>query len=270
MHRTEEKGVTLIALVTAIVLILILSSIGATAGMSTINWASFSQFKNELKILQTKVNELNQNNEVNIGQTLSEEQKSIFNNLAISNIIYNGNGETEEEKSKIQEGFRYCNRDYIKKEFNLESVKRDYLINVEYRYVICYEGFEYDGNIYYMPEQIDDSLYNVKYSDKNPKEGDFDFDVSYVKENDRWKIEVSNITYTGYINNWQVEYRLDGESKWKKANGLTFYVTKAGNYYVQVSHDDINLGSKLVSIIYETNNIDENVVDVNIVDENIL
>lgn len=266
MHRTEEKGVTLIALVTAIVIVLILSSIGATAGISTINWASFSQFKNELKILQTKVNELKQNNEIDIGKELSEEQKNIFNNTTISNIIYNG--KSDEEKIKIQDGFKYCNRDYIRKEFNLESVKRDYLINVEYRYIIFYNGFEYEGNIYYMPEQIDDSLYNVNYTNKNPKTGDFN--VNYVKENDRWKIEISNIIYTGYISNWQVEYRLDGETKWKKATGLNFYVTKSGNYYVQVSHDDINLGSKLVSIIDETNNIDENTLNTNEVVENVL
>lgn len=264
MKRTEEKGVTLIALVTTIVILLILSSIGATVGMSTINWANFSQFKNELKILQTKINELNQNNEIDIGQELSQEQKSDLNNPAISNIIYNE--ESEEEKIKIQNGFRYCNRDYIRKEFNLESVERDYLINVEYRYVICYEGFKYNENIYYMLDQIDNSIYNVRYDDKNPKEGNFDFDVNYTKENDRWKIEISNIIYTGYINNWQVDYRLDGESKWKKANGLNFYVTKPGNYYVQVSHDDINLGSKLVSIIDEINNINENIVDANIIE----
>lgn len=268
MKRTEDKGVTLVALVTTIVLILILASIGATAGMSTINWANFSQFKNELKVLQTKVNELNQNNEIDIGQQLNEEQKSILNNSTIYNIIYNG--ASEEEKVKIQDGFRYCDREYIRKNFNLDNVKRDYLINVEYRYVIYYQGFEYDGKTYYMLEQMGDGLYNVKYNDKNPKDPkEGDFDVNYTKENDRWKIEISNIIYTGYINNWQVEYRLDGESKWKKVNGLNFYVTKAGNYYVQVSHDDINLGSKLVSIIDETNKIDENIVDENVVDENI-
>lgn len=264
MCKMEEKGVTLIALVTTIVILFILSSIGATAGMSTINWASFSQFKDELKILQTKVNELNQNNEIDIGQELNEEQKKLLNNSTISSIIYNK--KTDEEKIKIQNGFRYCNKDYIRKEFNLESVKRDYLINVEYRYVICYKGFEYDKNIYYMINQIDNSIYNVDYNDKNPKEGNFDFDVNYTKENDRWKIEISNIIYTGYISNWNVEYRLDGESRWKKANGLKFYVTKAGNYYVQVSHDDINLGSKLVSIIDETNNANENVTNINIIE----
>lgn len=264
MSRTKEKGVTLIALVTTIVILLILSSIGATVGISTINSANFSQFKEELKILQTKINELYQNNEISIGQELTEEQKNIFTVNIISDIIFKDKSNTEKEK--IQDGFRYCNSTYIQKDLELKNVKRDYLINVEYRYVIYYEGYEYNGTIYYMIDQIDNGIYNVTYSDKNPKEGKFDFNVNYVKENDRWKIEITNIQYEGYINNWQVEYRLDEEIEWKKANGLIFYVTKPGNYYVQVSHDDINLGSKLVSIIDETNSISENMVDMNIIE----
>lgn len=252
MNTTKEKGVTLIALVTTIVILLILASVGFTSGTGAINFANFSQFKTELEVLQTKVNELNQNNEIDVGQELTETQKEILNIETISNVIYNG--KSEEEKNKIQEGFRYCNSDYIKNYFDLESVKRDYIINVEYRYVIYSEGFEYKGTTYYMVNQIDGGLYNVRYNDKNEKIGSFE--VNSIKENDRWKIEVSNITYNGYVNNWQVKYRLEEDSYWKTANNLSFYVTKEGNYYVQVVHgDDINLGSKLVTIM------DENVVE---------
>lgn len=250
MNATKEKGVTLIALVTTIVVLLILASVGFTSGTEAINFASFSQFKNELKVLQTKVNELNQNDEINVGTELTEKQKEILNTKTISEIIYNG--KSEEEKNKIQEGFRYCNSEYIKNYFNLDSVKRDYIINVEYRYVIYSDGFNYKGTTYYMVNQIDNGLYNVQYNDKNEKVGTFE--VNSIKENDRWKIEISNITYNGYVNNWQVEYRLEEDSYWKKANNLSFYVTKEGNYYVQVVHgDDINLGSKLVTIMNENN-----------------
>ena len=66
----------------------------------------------------------------------------------------------------------------------------------------------------------------------------------------------------GYINNWEVKYRLEGESYWKTANNLSFYVTKEGNYYVQLVHgDDINLGSKLICVIDEENTTNENVVE---------
>lgn len=251
MKETKEKGVTLIGLAITITLLLIISSIGIKIGTSTIDSTKFYQFKEELKILQTKINELNQNNEIDLGKELSQTQKNFLNTKIISDIVYNGR--TEEEKAKIQNGFKYFDNESLEKDLNLEDIDREYLINIEYRFVICYQGFKYNGTNYYMIDQIDDEIYNVRYKDKNPKEGNFE--VTYIKENDRWKIEITNIEYSGYINNWTVKYRLDGDSYWNTANGLSFYVSKKGNYYVQVSHgDDINLGSKLVSIIDDAEN----------------
>ena len=250
MKNTEEKGITLITLVITILILIVIASIVATSGMSTIEYAEFSQFRDELQIMQTKINEISEKKETEIGKQLNQEQKKIFLITEIEKILFNN--QTEEEKQKIKNGFRYCSADYINKELNLESINRDYIINVEYRYVINYQGFEYEGKTYYMIDQIENNIYNVKYNNKNPKEGDFE--VNYTKENNRWKIEVSNISYAGYINNWEIKYRLNGETDWNIANGKSFYVTKQGNYYVQVSYgNDINLGSKLVSIIDETN-----------------
>ena len=242
MKKTEEKGITLVALVITIVVLLILASIGINSGIPTLKSAKFTQFRNELKILQTRVNELNQNNETEIGiKELTQEQKD-----KITANIENAN-------ETIILGFRYCDSAYIQNNLGLESVERDYLINVEYRYVISIEGFEYQGNKYYMINQLPGGTYNVEYTDKNPKTGEFDFDVKSFKEGEKWRIEVSNIVYPGYITNWKVQYRLEDEITWKAANGLDFYVVEEGNYYVQVVYEDINLGSKLVTVLDETN-----------------
>lgn len=246
MKKTKEEGVTLVTLVTTIVIILILSSIVTNAGKSSIEYAKFTEFKEELKIIQTKVNELNSNSEINLGNQLTTEQKNLFNTNTISNIIYKD--KTEDEKTKIQNGFRYFNNKELENDLQLEGIKRDYLINFEYRYVICYQGVKYDGNVYYMANQIDDFIYNVNYSDKN-KQKTCDFEVNSVQEGNRWRIEVSNIKYNGYINNWEVKYRLDEEETWSTANNLVFYVTKEGNYYVKVVHgSEVTSDPQLVSI----------------------
>lgn len=246
MKKTQEKGVTLVALVITIVALLIILSITVNSGMPTIEISKFNQFKYELKVLQTKVNELNQNNEIEIGiKELTQEQKEKITRN-IKNI-----------DETIISDFRYCDKTYIQNELGLQSVERDYLINVKNRYVISVEGFEYEGTTYYMINQLPDGVYNVEYNDKNPKTGEFSFDVNSVKEGDKWKIEVSNIEYPGYINNWKVQYREADETTWKTVNGLSFYVKKQGNYYVRVVYEDINLGSKLVTILEETNIVDE-------------
>lgn len=246
--KTKENGVTLIALVITIILLLILASIGITVGTSTLDSAAFTQFKSELKVMQNKVNELNQSTEKNIGTDLSEEQKTVLNIEVISNIIYKDL--SPEDKEKIQDGFRYCDRKYIQNNFGLDSVKRDYLINVEYRYVIFPDGFEYEGTTYYMIDQIKNEIYNVRYNDKNEKSGSFDVDTT--KEDNKWKIEISNIQYNGYVDKWEVKYKLEGTSYWEKSNDLSFYVKKEGTYTINVVHgDEIDLGIQTVKVLFD-------------------
>lgn len=254
MKKTSERGVTLVALVTTVIMILIISSIGITAGNGAISMTKFTQFKEELKILQTKVNELNQSNEINIGKELTNTQKHILEINSISDIIYKD--KTQEEKDKIKQEFRYCDKDYIKNELKLDNIKREYLINVRYRYVIYTEGFEYENITYYMIDQINNEIYNVSHNDKNPKEGDFGFDIVSTKEDNMWKIQIANINYPGYISNWKVEYKDETEEEWKSSNTLSFYLTKTGNYYVRVTYEDINLGTKRFSIVEGSDEIE--------------
>lgn len=243
--KTKENGVTLVALVVLIILILILASIGYIVGSSTIENAKFTQFKSELKVMQSKVNELNQENKADIGQELIDSQKSILDKQEISDIIYNE--KTEEEKIKIKNGFRYLSQNDINNELGLDSVSRNYLINVEYCYVVFPEGFEYEGSKYYMIDQIEGEIYNVRYNDKNEKTGSFE--VTTTKENNKYKVEISNIKYNGYVDKWQVKYKLEENSYWETSDSLTFYLKDEGKYTIKVVHgDEIDLGTQNITI----------------------
>ena len=242
----ETKGVTLIALVVTIVVLLILASIGINSGQDAINSAKFNEFKSELKIMQTKVNELNQSNETEIRPELTEQQKSIFNVETVYNIIFEN--KSDEEITNIKKGFRYYSKDYINNKFNFDSITRDYFVNIEKRIVISCTGFEYKGKTYYMSEQFTDGLYNVEYNNKNTQSGSYD--INTIVEENRCKIEISNIHYEGYINDWQVKYKLKDSSQWKTSNDLSFYVKEDGTYDIEVVHgNEISLGAKEQKII---------------------
>ena len=241
MKKTNEKGITIITLVITIIILLLLASIGVNSGKGTIELAKYDKLRNELTIIQTKVNDLNQENKTEIGQKISTAQKSILNIDTVSNIIYSGR--TEAEKAEIEDGFRYCSSNYIEKQFELDGIERDYLINVEYRYVISCEGLEYKGTIYYMIDQMESGLYNVAYHNKNSNTGSFDVSA------EDYKISVSNIQHEGYVSNWQVKYKLSTEENWKTSNKLEFEVKKAGTYIVKVVHgNEIDLGEKTLYV----------------------
>ena len=230
----QENGVTLVILVVMIIILLILASVGVTSWNQTIEYSAFNEFTAELQVMQSKVNELNQNKNTDIGTEISENQKNILDIAEIRNIILKN--KTDEEITKIKNGFRYCSKEWIKQNLELDSIKRDYLINVEKRYVISCTGFEYKNKTYYMSEQLENGQYNVEYNNKNSSTGSFE--VITQKEENRWKVEISNIQYDGYVNNWQVKYKLSTNDFWQTSNELTFYVTEQGYYDVKVVHGD--------------------------------
>lgn len=245
MKKTKENGITLVTLVITIIVLLMLTSIGTTAGISTINMAKFNQLKNELQMLQTKVNGLNQENKTDIGTELTVTQQKILDIEEVSNIIYKDRA--DEEKADVKNSFKYLTSNDIKEELGLEGIKRDYLINVKYRYVVSCQGVEYKGQTYYMIEQSGNGLYNVEYKDKNSKTGTFD--VNAEIDEDKWKITVSNIQYDGYVSNWQVKYKMVEDEYWKISDNLEFYVEQSGSYIINVIHgDEIDLGKQTLDI----------------------
>lgn len=242
MKKTEEKGVTLIALVITVIILAILTTIGTRAGLSSMNSSKFLEFKEELKIMQAKVNELNSKNETNIGKNLTTDQEKILVEDNIAKIIYPV-GATADEKSDIRTYFRYCSKEYINETLGVEGITRDFLLNVKDRYVVSAKGFEYKDKIYYMTQQLDDGLYNVSYN--NNVTGDFT--LKSTKEDGRYKIDV-NIT-SDYVSNWEVKYKLEEDSYWKTTDSTTFYVDIDGSYLVKVVHgDDIDLGTKTIEL----------------------
>ena len=101
-----------------------------------------------------------------------------------------------------------------------------------------------------MINQIESGIYNVQYNDKNEKTGSFE--VNAVKENNKFKVQITNIQYNGYVDKWQVKYKLEGNSYWETSDNLTFYLKEEGKYTINVIHgNEINLGTKTVTVSYE-------------------
>ena len=248
MILTNENGVTLQALIITIVLLLILTSIGATAGTSALEYSKYSKLKTELQLLQTKVNELNENNDSRKGQDLNDAQKEILEKEEVKSIIYKGK---EDKKDEVKNGFKFFSVSEIKSDFDLSGIERSYLINVDYRYVVSCEGFKYKNVTYYMIDQMDDGMYNVEYhnKNKNPDKSEQAYEVTTKAEGDECKIVVTITNYGGYVNNWQVKYKLNTEEKWQISNNLEFVVEKSGTYNIKVVHgDEIDLGQQNIDV----------------------
>ncbi len=238
----NNKGITLMALVITIILLIILASIGIYSGRQVVKSAQFTAFSTELKIMQTQVNSLyekKKNNEKillnNVETDIEDIGTAISSGSEAQTLIALGITDTSD--------YKYFDTDTIKS-LNIEGVEGEFFVNIDKRSVVSYDGFEYEGKTYYTLEQLPDGLYNVEH---NTSEQQPDFNVDYeLLENGKCKISVNNINYNGNINKWQVKYKKENEEDWKQSNNYSFIIDELGNYRVKIANNNVESNEKQI------------------------
>lgn len=241
MKKLNNKGITLMALVITIILLIILASVGIYSGRQVVKSAQFTAFSTELKIMQTQVNSLyekKKNNEKillnNVETEIEHLGTAISSNTAIQNQA-NRVFDACNIDSSDRSNYKYFNTDTIKS-LNIEGVEGKFFVNIDKRSVVSYDGFEYDGKTYYTNEQLENGLYNVKFSNKTNLPT-FEVNVLRLKKNE-YKITINNINYLGNVNKWHIKYKLDGEENYNEITDLNFKTNKEGTYKIKVCNGD--------------------------------
>ena len=235
----ERKGITLVSLAITISVLIILASIGTSAGIDVIKQAKLNTFTTELEVMQTKVNELydeysSGNNDVlDYGQDLSLSGGQA--DKVLTNSVITGN----------KSDYRYYNKTTIN-DLKLEGIDSEFFVNVKTRSVVSYNGMEYEGITYYTLEQLPQGLYNVTYEDRNTGRPTFEYSVK--SESGAYEITVSNIQYDGYIEKWEVRYKKEGQDYWMSSEDLTFTVNNSGKYYIKIVNGDVESDQKEITI----------------------
>ena len=227
-----QKGITLIALVVTIVVLLILSTVGITAGMSTYESSKFTAFTTELEMLQTQVNEWN--------------QKYLDGDIAVLELGKELNNSDIEQKTFREAnitdttGYRYFDKETISK-VGLEGIRREFLVNIAKRIVICYGGYTYKDKTYYTINQLPNSLYNVNYIDKTS--GNIVVGNVYVEANDdnSWDVYIENVQYPQYVSKAKIEYQKSESTYWNVVQGNKFTVREPGIYYIRITAANSNI-----------------------------
>ena len=251
-NHTNSKGVTLVALIITIVVLIIIASIATYSGIDIIRSSRLTSFTTEMKIMQTEVNELYEqwkNGEIIIddnGNVTIQEDESTQVSIG-KDLTYDSDVENQASYVLIHEldlgdtlsdlkGYRYF--DYATIEYlGIEGTEGEFFVNIADRKVVSFEGFRYDGVMYYTLEQLPQSLYNVDYS---PNQGKPTFDLSYEAiGNNKWRITISNIQYDGNIDKWYVKYQEDGTDYWNTSEDLSFVVDKSWIYNVIIENESV-------------------------------
>ena len=227
----KENGITLIALAITIIILLILASIATYSGISTIKSSKLNKFKQELEIMQAQVQILYEKykdkDTIDIGRDISGSGRE-----EEANTAFNGAGETEKA------GYRLFDKEEIQK-LGIDGIERDYLLDIMRKKVICLQGFEYNGTIYYTLEQLTDK--NVIKD--GIERGDVTFEYTTEELSDGgWKVTVYNIKFSKYVGKGVIQYKDTAtekvttvEKNAKEGESYEFTISSEGNYEIIVT-----------------------------------
>lgn len=226
IRMKKDKGITLIALVITIVVLLIISTIGITTGTSTYRSVMFQKFTTEMKLMQTEINQLYQ-----------DYQKGDESILTLGKELTNSPTEIEAfagaEVTDTQ-GYRYFDKETLQN-LGIEEIDQAFLVNIEKRSFISYQGFEYRGIKYYTVKQLPDSLYNVEYENQNTGNIIVENVKVEAKDATSWQVVLEGIRYPGYIEKGTIQYQKSGNTYWNSVIGTSFVVEEPGIYFIKIT-----------------------------------
>ncbi len=264
MKKINNRGITLAALVITVIILLILASVATYSGLNVVKFSKLTTFTTEMKIMQTKVNEIYQKykdgNSIEIdgttyyGKNKNSGEPTILDiGQTLDSVSTQANKVFTESASGITDksGYKYWNNELVKK-LGIDGVDGDFFVNIEKRSIVSYDGVTYEGKDYYTLEQVPNNLYNVEHEGQSQSVPTFDITSEEI-EKETWKVTISNIQYNGYISKWEVKYQLKGETNWQTSQDLSFTVTKAGTYNVKLENGDIS--SEIKEILIEKESI---------------
>lgn len=170
----NNKGITLISLTIMIVVLLILATIGVNYNSNSIKFAKLTKLTTEFEIINTQISILNQNKSyqaeyTSYGLDTTENAKLIseIDTLLEDKLanIYN----IEEAGIDVYKArFQYCSAENISEKLGIDGIEGNYLVNIQNKITINFDGIKYNGKMYYTLEELEQdglatNTYKVEY-----------------------------------------------------------------------------------------------------------
>lgn len=247
----QEKGITLIALMVTIIVMIIIASIAIKTGLDSLDETELQGFYTQLDIVQKKVDEIvisNENYNL-LGIELTSTQKSNLQNILntkLSSLDLNSSS------------FRYFTVEKLKDELGLSNINYAVFIHFESRTIVAEEGITIKGITYYISNN---TTYYVDSTENKGKVKTLEFKIispygkeyyyttdnkynTITKEEKKYKIIVTpKNTNDDEITGGILKYKKATSNHWEIAEGLEFIITELSpiKYNVQYEDNDRNV-----------------------------
>ena len=248
----KQNGITLVALVITIIVMLILAGVATYSGIEAIENTKYTKFMAELKIMQTYVNDWYEDlkpDETLDAETFETEfRKNITAKFVNEKIGLDAPNAEEDESGKATQTLEaieetnhqdfYVLGETEKEKLGIEGVSQIVMVNVRQRKVVSYYGLKFKGNMYYTLDEANE-FYNVEYNAPTPQSPTIE--VTGVRQGDQKsaRIDVKTTYNAQYVNKGTVYYGLikdnsNTASSYNSTNNDYFVITENGTYDIYV------------------------------------
>lgn len=170
-YNQNDSGITLIALIITIVIVLVIAGVSIYSGIESLNSTKLNEFYMQLNIVQKRVDDIAATNESYVdsdgnaiylkesGNVLTDAQKSNLKDiLSVKGIPTDAD---------VIDYFKYFTFDKLESILSIKDVEYNMFINFEDRIVVAEEGITLNNKTYYT---LEDTTYFVEHIDKNAGE----------------------------------------------------------------------------------------------------
>lgn len=237
----NEKGITLMALIITIIVMLILAGVSIKSGSDAVEQTRLKGFYSKLETIQKRVDEIATNNESYTDEggniVYLKEQGTAFADLdntqkmKLENIIQNKNINADASK------FRYFSVEDLKKFFELLDFEYDVFIDFDDRVVIAADGIEINGKTYYALETTTHLI--TQNTEKNVGTiKSLTYKITTYGEN-KYKIIVTPSNTIGDLDGTgKLKYKKTTTKYWETSTNLEMIVDELTQYNIQ--YEDVN------------------------------
>ncbi len=240
IRNTNQKGITIIALIITIIVMLILASVTIYVGTDSLAHSKMVRFVSYMQMLQKKVDEIAENGDYDAyGVELQESGQTTLQEILI----------LEDSTSNVAD-FKYFDSNTISTQLEIDGIDDEIAINFTTREVFSLIGIEYEDKMYY-------SQYNLPGGQKLKQQTetinrDLTFTITTQIDGLNAIFQVSDIKITNGTLYYGKEIS-ENNIKWTLVNNYTkigqtenINITESGIYYFKLV-DNVNNNESISS-----------------------
>jgi len=251
---SSDKGITLIALMITVIVLLIIGGVSILTGTESIDSTRLKGFYTELEIIQKRVDDIAATNESYVdgegntlylkeqGEDLNDDQILLLEDIKLSeNIDINPTN------------FRYFTAKKLEDILDLFKMKYNVFIDFDNRIVIAEEGIKVGNKTYYVLENTNYHLEQITTKNKGEIEGLTYAVIKY--DEDIYKITVTPNNIIGDLSgNGFVKYKETTTRYWETSNNAELIVKLLVEYNMIYQDNNGNSIEKLIKVELDENN----------------